>query len=182
MVLWLEKKTHIASIVNQIEDLITQTPGYSSKDSDSFFEIDKDRVVEIIHLIEKTYLYTEYYQNTEFANDLTNLLCSLEYALSCAPDKNKLYCWHITKHDGTGRDLNRLRSNGAYNDSPEGGSVYIDMARNKAIDFPVITFIKESGAKNLDERGINIGWNGAEFYWPVLLTQKNISSAIYTIE
>ena len=78
--------------------------------------------------------------------------------------------------------MNRLRDNGVFNDSPEGGKVYIDKVRNKAIDSPVITLIKQNGKRNVDFRGINLGWNDAEFYWPVLMTQKNIKSAVYTID
>ena len=108
---------------------------------------------------------------------MTYLLFTLEYSLSVAKDRNKLYCWHITN-----RNLNRLRNNGGFMDSPEGGSIFIDKARNKAIDSPVITLIKQNGKRNVDARGINRGWNNAEFYWPVLMTQKNMNSAVYTID
>lgn len=41
---------------------------------------------------------------------------------------------------------------------------------------------KQNGKRNVDARGINRGWNEAEFYWPVLMTQKNMNSAVYTID
>ena len=170
-------KTHIKSTIDEIDRLITTSPHYKDQDKEGFFEINKDTVVTIIKLIKKTYLYDAYYQNEDFKNDITHLLCTLEYSLSVAKEKDKLYCWHLTN-----RNLNRIRDNGGFMDSPEGGSVYIDKARNKAIDSPVITFIKQNGRRNVDSRGVNRGWNDAEFYWPVLMTQKNIKSAVYTID
>ena len=170
-------KTKIKPIVDKIDSLIINSPHYNNKDQDGFFEISKDTVVEIIKLIKDTYLYSAYYENEEFEKDLTHLLCTLEYSLSVAKDRNKLYCWHITN-----RNLNRLRNNGGFMDSPEGGSIFIDKARNKAIDGPVITLIKQNGKRDVDARGINRGWNDAEFYWPVLMTQKNMTSAVYTID
>ena len=77
--------------------------------------------------------------------------------------------------------MNRIRQNGGFMDSPEGGKQYIDKIRDKAVDQPVITLIKQNGRRNVDTRGINRGWNDAEFYWPVLMTQKNMKSAVYTI-
>ena len=171
-------KTHIKSIVDEIDRLITNSPHYNDKDKDGFFEISKETMVKIIKLTKKTYMYSAYYENEEFEKDITHLLCTLEYSLSVAKEKNKLFCWHITN-----RNINRLRDNGGgFNDSPEGGSVYIDKARNKAVDSPVITLIKQNGKRNVDSRGVNRGWNDAEFYWPVLMTQKNIKSAVYTID
>lgn len=170
-------KTHIKSTIDEIDRLITTSPHYKDQDKEGFFEINKDTVVTIIKLIRKTYLYDAYYQNEDFKNDITHLLCTLEYSLSVAKEKDKLFCWLLTN-----RNLNRIRDNGGFMDSPEGGSVYIDKARNKAVDSPVITFIKQNGKRNVDSRGINRGWNDAEFYWPVLTTQGNIKSAVYTID
>ena len=169
-------RTHIQGTINEIDRLIMTSPHYNQKDRDGFFEIDKDTVVKIINLIHKTYLYSSYYDNEEFKNDITHLLCTLEYSLSVANDKKKLFCWHLTN-----RDMNRIRQNGGFMDSPEGGKQYIDKIRDKAVDQPVITLIKQNGRRNVDPRGVNRGWNDAEFYWPVLMTQKNMKSAVYTI-
>lgn len=169
-------KTHISKIVDEIDRLITTCPHYNHKDWDGFFEMDKDTVVKIINLIHRTYLYSAYYENEEFKNDITHLLCVLDYSLSVANDKQKIICWHLKN-----RDMNRIRQNGGFQDSPEGGKQYLDKIRDKAINQPVITFIKQKGDRNVDARGVNRGWNDAEFYWPVLMTQKNIKSAVYTI-
>lgn len=170
-------KSNIKPIVDEIDRLILTSPGYNNKDKNGFFEMKKDIVVRIIKLIKKTYLYKPYYENEEFEQDITHMLCHLEYSLSVATDKQKVFCWHLT-----GRNMNRLRDNGVFNDSPEGGSVYIDKARDKAIDSPVITFIRQNGKKNIDANGRNLGWNDAEFYWPVLMTQKNMKQAVYSID
>lgn len=169
-------KSNIRKTIEEIDRLIMTSPNYSNQDNEGFFEIDKDTVVKILNLIKTTYLYSRYYENEEFENDITHMLCVLEYSLSVAQDKEKLYCWHLTD-----RNLNRLRTNGGFNDAPEGSGGHIDKTRNKAIDSPVITLIKQNGKRNVNQRGINIGWNDAEFYWPVLMTQRNIKRAVYSI-
>ena len=35
-------------------------------------------------------------------------------------------------------------------------------------------FIRQNGKKEINQYGENIGWNDAPFYWPVLLTQKEL--------
>ncbi len=170
-------KTHIKTVVDEIDSLIINSPHYNDKDNDGFFEIHKDTIIRIIKLIKKTYMYSAYYENEEFENDITHMLCTLEYSLSVAKDKEKVFCWHLTN-----RNLNRLRDNGGYIDSPEGGKQYISKARMKAADSPVITLIKQNGKRCEDARGINRGWNDAEFYWPVLTTQSNMKSAVFTID
>lgn len=165
-------KTHIEKTIKEIDAILT-SPSIIT-DRNGFFAMDKSTVVDILKKIEKTYIYSQYYENEDFKNDMTEMLCALEYSLSQARNRDVVYCWNVTN-----RDLNRKRTNGTFNNSPEGGSDYIDMMKNKAVDQPVIAFIKESGKRNV-VNGENIGWNDAPFYWPVLLTQKDIKLAVYT--
>ena len=103
------------------------------------------------------------------------MLCALEYCT----DKSNGKIWALHREN---RNLNRLRENGGYIDSPDDGRSDLRPARLIATDIPVVMFIQQNGAINKDENGENIGWNGAPFYWPVLLTQANITPVMFALD
>jgi hypothetical protein len=49
------------------------------------------------------------------------------------------------------------------------------VARQIAIDSPMLMLIRQNG---LEENG----WRGAPFYWPVIVAQQNIRTAIFAHE
>lgn len=171
---WTSGKTAIKKPMEQIRDLIVTAPGYGDKDSDGFFAIEKDRVIEIIKLIESTYVYNDKFLNSDRKNDINEMLCALEY---CA-DKSDGKIWALHRED---RNMNRIRENGGFIDAPEDGRTDLKPARAKATDAPVVMFIQQNGARK-DENGENIGWNGAPFYWPVLLTQADINTVMFALD
>ena len=172
---WTLGKTATKKVMEQIRNLIVSTPGYNQQDADGFFEMDKERAVEIIKLIETTYVYDDKFFNKERKNDIKEMLCALDY---CA-DKSGGKIWALHRED---RNMNRLRENGGYIDAPDDGRTDLRPAREKGVDAPVIMFIQQNGAICKDENGENIGWNGAPFYWPVLLTQTNINPVMFALD
>lgn len=48
-------------------------------------------------------------------------------------------------------------------------------AKEMAVNEPTLMLMKQNG---YEEKG----WRGAEFYWPVLVTQENVNTAVYTSE
>lgn len=172
---WTKKKTETRTEMEQIRHLIITSPDYNNQDKDGFFKIDKSRVVDILKLIESTYVYDDKYYNTDRKNDIKELLCALEYCT----DKSNGKIWGLHREN---RNLNRIRENGGYIDAPDDGRTDTRPSREKAIDAPVIMFIQQNGEPNKDINGENIGWNGAPFYWPVLMTQEKIDPVMYAIE
>lgn len=170
---WTGTKKEILKIVEKIDQIIEGLPTYNAE---GFFEIDKDIVVKLLHLIETTYVYDSKLFNTDRKNDIKELLCALEYCSEKSGGK-------IYALQRKGRGLNRIRENGGYIDAPDDGRTDLKPAREIAIDAPVIMFIRENGAKNIDPAtGENIGWNNAPFYWPVLLTQQNIETVMFALD
>ena len=170
---WTGTKKEILKIVEKIDQIIEGLPTYNAE---GFFEIDKDIVVKLLHLIETTYVYDSKLFNTDRKNDIKELLCALEYCTEKSGGK-------IYALQRKGRGLNRIRENGGYIDAPDDGRTDLKPAREIAIDAPVIMFIRENGAKNIDPAtGENIGWNNAPFYWPVLLTQQNIETVMFALD
>ncbi len=173
---WTGGKKAIGKTVDRIDSLIESSPGYGNKDTNGFFEIDKERVVEILKLIESTYLYDKKFYNVDRKNDIKEMLCALEY---CTDKSNgKIYAIHRLN-----RDMSRIRANGGWIDAPDDGRTDTQPSREKAQDAPVIMFLKQNGTVRKDEgTRQNIGWNGAPFYWPVLMTQNNIDPVMFAID
>ena len=180
--MWTGTKSEIGKTIKKIDELITSAPGYQFKDEDGFFEIDKGLVVEIISLISQTYVYDAKHENILHKNDLKELLCSLEYSTS--KTDGKLWALHRTN-----RNISRIRENGAWVDAPDDGRTDLEPARRKATNMPVIMLFKENGSKTdangepwRNSAGEDIGWNGAEFYWPLLMMQAELPPVMYALE
>lgn len=172
---WTKNKNATTAVMRRIKQLITTCPGYQHKDGNGFFEMNKETVVEILNLIESTYVYDDKFYNKDRKNDIKEMLCVLEYCTE--KSGGKVYALH--RED---RRMNRIRENGGYIDAPQDGRSDSKPSRAKAIDAPVIMLIQEKGEVYKNENGDNIGWNNAPFYWPVLMTQENISPAMFAMD
>ena len=172
---WTGGKTAIGKIVNEIDDLITTAPGYAGDNGNAFFEMDKNRVFEILKRIESTYVYDDKFFNEDYKNDIRELMCGLQYCID--QSGGKVLVLHRTN-----RNLNRIRENGGFMDAPMDGRNDLTPSREVAIDKPVLMLLRQNGKKNVNANGQNIGWNDTPFYWPVLLTQEEINPVMFAIE
>ena len=175
---WTGGKTATSKSLQKIDELIDTAPGFAHKDENVFFEMDKNRVVEILKLIESMYVFDDKpsINNLDHKNDVQEMLCALEY---CTDKSNgKVYVLHRTD-----REMGRIRANGGWIDAPDDGRTDTKPSREKAIDAPVVMLIRQNGNKKIDEAtGMNVGWNNTPFYWPVLMTQKNIDPVMFAID
>ena len=175
---WTGGKTATSKILQKIDELIEYAPGFAHKDDNGFFEMDKNRVVEILKLVESMYVFDDKpsINNLDHKNDVQEMLCALEY---CTDKSNgKVYVLHRTD-----RDMGRIRANGGWIDAPDDGRTDTKPSREKAIDAPVLMLIRQNGNKKIDEAtGMNVGWNNTPFYRPVLMTQKNINPVMFAID
>lgn len=176
------KAKEITKTINEIDTLITSSPGYSNQDENGIFEMDSERAMKIIRLIESTYRYND--ENKAEKSDMPELLSALHYCSQKAGGKT--YVLHRT-----GRNMNRIRENGGWIDAPADGRTDIAPSRMKAINEPVLMLFKENGDKNIRIIGYkpdgtpetqNFGWSGTPFYWPLLLTQENINPVLFAAE
>jgi len=173
---WTGSNSRISKTIQEIDNLITTTPGYQQKDEHGFFEINKDRVQKILNLIRSTFVYDKDSEGRSRKNDMQEMLCALEYCTESS--SGKVYALHRTD-----RNLKRIRKDGTFIDAPDTGSTDTMPSRMKAIDAPVVMFIKEKGEKDIDhETGQNVGWNNAPFYWPVMITQQNITPVMFALD
>lgn len=174
-------KKDISKIVNEIDKLIVTAPEYSEKDQDGFFEMDVQRAMEILRLIGKTYKYDENNLNLSHKGDMREVESILYHCASMSDNK----IWVIHREN---RNMSRVRENGGWIDAPDDGRTDVAPSRVKATDRPVLMLLKQKGEKKNRQIGIkfdgspelfNFGWNGAEFYWPVVITQANIQKVLF---
>lgn len=174
-------KTEISKIVSEIDRLITSSSGFQRKDDDGFFLMDRNIVEQILQLIRSTYVYSKNDGNERYADDMLALESVLSYCMENVAD-GQLYVLYREN-----RNMNRIRrENGGFIDAPDDGRTDLEPSKIKAVDRPVLMLIRENGAKNMvdvdwSSRRENIGWSGTPFYWPVLLSQANITSALYVL-
>ena len=173
---WTGSNSAIRKTVKEIDSMIINSRNYTVQDNDGFFEMNKQEVLQILKLIESTYVYDAKHSNMDRINDVKEMMCAVEY---CADKSmNKIYALHRTD-----RNISRVRANGSWSDAPDDGRIDLAPARKKALDVPVIMFIRQNGKRCKDPvTGIDTGWNNAMFYWPVLLTQKNLDPVMYALD
>lgn len=74
----------------------------------------------------------------------------------------------------SGRKISRLRTTSRYySDMPYNRDHDLRIAKEMATNEPTLMLMKQVGS-------VDHGWKGAEFYWPVLVAQENIETAVYS--
>jgi len=171
--------SEIKGTIKKIDGILSK-PEYQKRDKDGFFKMGKAEVLNILELINKTFyrhpkrirkgqtVLSVYQDAIDW--DFEEMIACLEYCLQNISD-NKIYA--MVRGIPNLRELSRKRTNGSFIDSPDYGREDVAPSKAKAIDRPVIMFIKQKGDKDK-------GWHDAPFYWPVLMTQQNLTAAVYS--
>ncbi|MGA2624230.1 MAG: Z1 domain-containing protein [Bacteroidota bacterium] len=137
------------------------------------FEISLDAGIDILNHIENA-LVMEIEQGYDFDWDAAR--AALSYMSNSATDEaNRGHIWCLIRRD---RNLSRqvaVGSHHVYSDSPDTTRTEGAVARRVAIDIPMLVLIRQNG---LEEQG----WRGIPFYWPVIIAQQNIRTAIFAHE
>lgn len=175
-------KREISKTVDEIEALITSSPEYANQDADGFFEIDAERAMNILQKIHLTYRYGD--DNIAQKSDMLELISAMHFCSQKAGGK-------VLALHRTNRNMSRVRKDGTWVDMPADGRTDLAPARALAINEPVLMFFKENGEKRLEIIDLksdgtpikeNFGWNNTPFYWPLLLTQKNIDPVLFAAD
>lgn len=159
-------KTHIAKIVQQISNIVENE---ASEVLTEPFLLDLDKAINIIKLVKTTHDDTAGNIWDEKA-----FISAMEYLSVNTDSSHKGKVWCIVRKD---RNIRRVRSDGRFEDSPDtpkGEKGELTIAKNIGTEIPVLMLLHQKG---LEGEG---RWRGAEFWWPVLLTPKNMETVIYS--
>ncbi len=171
--------SEIKGTIKKIDGILSR-PEYQKRDKDGFFEIGKAEVLNILELINKTFyrhpkrvrkgqtVLSVYQDAVDW--DIEEMIACLEYCLQNVAD-NKMYA--MVRGIPVIRELSRKRANGCFIDAPDDGRTDVAPSKAKAVDRPVMMFIKQKGDKDK-------GWHDAPFYWPVLMTPQKLTAAVYS--
>lgn len=151
-------KTHIKSYIEKIDEILKK---YNNGNVSGNFKISKEDASKIINLIYKTIeIESDNCIDEKAFTSLINYLSSNE----------------VNVYARTGRKITRLRKTSRYySDMPYNRDNDLRQAKQMAITEPTLMLMKQEGAEEN-------GWRGTEFYWPVIVTQNNVKTAVYTSE
>lgn len=175
---WTGSNAEISGTVEKIDNIITHSADYANRDSDGIFAMPKAEAREILRLIKSTFVYDEEHDNEDRSRDIDELIGALEFC--CSKSDGMVWVAHRTD-----RNMSRIRENGSFEDSPNSGNSDLQPARRKATDRPLLFLLRQNGKKEMAGEGDarrNKGWNNAPFYWPSLMTQKNVSKAMFAVD
>ena len=83
---------------------------------------------------------------------------------------------YVNVYVGIDRKISRLRKTSRYySDMPYNRDNDLRKAKLMATKEPTLMLMKQIGTEEL-------GWRGTEFYWPVLVIQDEVDTAVYTSE
>ena len=151
-------KTYVKSNIGKIDNIIRyhNQGGLSGK-----FEVSKEVACEIIELI-----YGTLEIESDNCIDMQAFTSLINYL---SREKVNVYC-------GTDRNITRLRKTSRYySDMPYNRDNDLRQAKEMAKREPTLMLMRQNGHEDK-------GWRGAEFYWPVLVTQEHVQTAVYTSE
>lgn len=164
-------KTQIANTIADIDDIITSTPDYKHNE---IFEIETEAVIDIIRKIRTTYVYDEQpdrqWHNYGLDWNENDMISTLAWCTR--KTGGTMLCLHHT-----GLNASRFRKDDPtkFMTAPDTGRTDLKLARESAIDKPVIILLREEGTTEQ-------GWRGTPFYWPVLVAQQNIQCSYFTLD
>lgn len=139
---------------------------------DQPFEMPLALAQELLSHIEQT-LLMERDEGYDFDWDAARAALAYMSNASARSHKRGLV-WCLVRQN---RNLSRQPTVGhaVYSDSPDTTRTEGDVARNVAIDTPMLMLIKQNGSEEN-------GWRGTPFYWPVIWAPQNVQTAIFAHE
>lgn len=160
-------KTNILKDVKYIDDIINKI--IEGKDVNNPIIVDLDIITNILDVINNTFIY----DNQSYKWDIKSFKASLEHLSlnSCDEEKRGKVLLLIRKD----RNLKRVKEDGGFSDSPDTPKTEGLIAKENAIDIPIIMLFRQNG-KEED------GWRGSPFWWPVLVAPQNTQTTIFAGE
>jgi hypothetical protein len=153
-------RTNIQDVVERIDDIIN---GSETTRNEPFL-LDIETAKNIIDIINETLVFEETYNWDAFKS-------CMEYLSSSSDNpsrRNKIWC--LVRRD---RDISRIKqSDGTFSTQPDNPETDQTVAKEKAVDIPMLILLKQRGDEDR-------GWRGTPFWWPVLWTHRNTQTVIF---
>ena len=163
--------TRVRPVIDEIDIRLDELMDGNSQDLP--FEIDLEQALWFLKKIEPT---IEMCEEEGYQFDWPGSRAALAYLSVLAPDPNRHHrVWCLVRR---GRKLSRTvkpGSHAVYADAPDTTRTEGSVAKQYAVNNPMLMMIRQNGS---DEQG----WRGTPFYWPVIVAQSNTRTAIFANE
>lgn len=158
-------KTSLKDILNTLDRNIEELNKAANKDLP--FLIDLSQAEFIIDNIHKMLFFEEGYEW-----DFEAFKASLEFLSKNTKNPNhqgKVWCLIRTN-----RNISRFKTtgHGEYSNAPDTAQTEGVIARQTAVDIPMLMLFRQNGDKNK-------GWMGSSFWWPVLFAPRDTKTCIF---
>jgi hypothetical protein len=100
-------------------------------------------------------------------------LTHLSHQAANPADRGKVWLW--AAGDRNSSRLASASSHATYIETPDSERTEGQLAKQFAVDQPILFLLRQNGAEEK-------GWRGTPFYWPVVRAQSKTPTAIYTAE
>lgn len=151
-------KSNIKKDIENIDKILMEN---NNGNIEGTYKISKETAFEIISIIYKTIEI-----ESKSAIDEKTFISLINY----------LSDEYVNIFAATNRNIKRLRKTSRYySDMPYNRDHDLRIAKEMATNEPTLMLMKQNGRSDED-----FGWRGADFYWPVLVAQENIGTAVYS--
>jgi hypothetical protein len=160
-------KTNIKEFLDSIDQLIQKL---IKGNNDQPFLIDLSVAESIIDTINKMLIFEEEHQW-----DINAFKASLEFLSKNSSDiNNRGKVWCLVRNN---RNVSRFKTtgHGEYFDAPDTSTTEGVIARQTAVNIPMLLLFRQNGDKEK-------GWMGSPFWWPVLYAPRDTKTCIFASE
>lgn len=163
-------KTHIKAAIEKTDSLIEASCGFNSKKPSL---VDISLAYELLETIRPT---LEFDDEDVRPFDWEAAKAAIAHLSQQHPDekqRGKILLW--AARDRKSARFASESSHAKYIETPDSEKTEGQIAKQHAIDHPILYMLRQNGDEEKD-------WRGTPFYWPVIRAQKNAPTAIYTVE
>lgn len=161
----------VRPVINQIDQRLRELA--PSGRIEEPFQLPLEVALDLLSAIEHT-LRMEEDEGYQFDWNAARAALSYMSRVSSNPE-HRNFVWCLVRQ---GRNLSRRvasSSHAVYSDAPDTARTEGDVARQRAVDIPMLMLIKQNGTEDA-------GWRGTPFYWPVIWAPRNTQTAIFAHE
>jgi hypothetical protein len=185
-----------ADVAPVVSDIAKMVAGFVGKDPVAPVLVPLDTAVEILKKIQPTLVFDGHSvsatrkKSSKRANkdgtfEWDYAIKALEKMSNESKDKSHAgQVWLMARGFGIAkkddpRDIIRIKKDGSFSDAPDSAKTDTEDMRKKAKHAPGIILLKQLGArKRRDEDGVDVGWSGTPFIWPVIVTPSEMTDPI----
>ncbi len=156
-------KTKISDKIKVIDKTIDSW--FNGKSKELPMLVDLNEVTKVMDLIEEVLIFDD----SAYQWDYKAFKASIEHLSLNSLDENRGKVWILIREN---RNLKRIKEDGRYSDAPDTPKTEGKIAKETAINLPIVMLFKQNG-KEED------GWRGSQFWWPVMMVPRDAKTTIF---